>query len=96
MGQIDRNYLFHLLLSPEFTEYANAGSARAGMPKVNRDHLFAYQCSLPPLAEQERVAAKFDALSAETRRLESLYQKKLAALDELKKSLLQEAFHGRL
>jgi type I restriction enzyme S subunit len=33
---------------------------------------------------------------AESQRLESLYQQKLAALDELKKSLLYQAFSGAL
>jgi len=33
---------------------------------------------------------------AETKRLASLYQRKLAALDELKKSLLHQAFSGAL
>jgi type I restriction enzyme S subunit len=37
-----------------------------------------------------------EALSSETQRLESLYQRKLAALDELKKSLLHRAFSGEL
>jgi type I restriction enzyme S subunit len=32
----------------------------------------------------------------ETQRLESLYQRKLAALEELKKSLLQQAFSGMI
>ena len=32
----------------------------------------------------------------ETQRLESLYQRKLAAFDELKKSLLHRAFSGQL
>jgi type I restriction enzyme, S subunit len=95
-GQIDRNYLFHLLLSPAFTEYANAGSARAGMPKVNREHLFSYQCYHPPIMEQNDLAAKLDAVQVETQRLESLYQRKLGALDELKKSLLHQAFSGQL
>ena len=96
VGQLDRDYLFHLLLSPRFTEYANAGSARAGMPKVNRDHLFAFRTHLPPVGKQKHFAAKLDALHEETQRLESLYQQKLAALDELKKSLLHQAFSGEL
>ena len=95
-GQLDRDYLFHLLLSPKFTEYANAGSARAGMPKVNRDHLFTFHVHLPSVAKQKQLAAKLDALHEETQRLESIYQQKLAALDELKKSLLHEAFTGQL
>jgi len=45
---LNRDFLYHLLLSPDFTEFAVAGSARAGMPKVNRDHLFSYELDLPP------------------------------------------------
>ena len=33
---------------------------------------------------------------ADTQRLESIYKQKLAALDELKKSLLHQAFNGAL
>ena len=35
-------------------------------------------------------------IQAETRRLESLYRQKLEALDELKQSLLHQAFSGQL
>lgn len=51
---------------------------------------------LPPVAEQEAIASTLDATFAETQRLESIYQQKLATLDELKKSLLHQAFSGEL
>jgi type I restriction enzyme, S subunit len=51
---------------------------------------------LPRLAVQEDVVATLNTLHEETQRLESLYQRKLAALDELKKSLLHQAFSGAL
>ena len=35
-------------------------------------------------------------IRAETHRLESLYRQKLEALDQLKKSLLHQAFSGQL
>ena len=44
------------------------------------------EIALPPLSEQHSIVAKLDALSSETKRLEAIYQQKLAALDELKKS----------
>lgn len=50
----------------------------------------------PSLPVQESIVAKLDALAAETRRLESIYQQKLTALDELKQSLLERAFSGAL
>jgi type I restriction enzyme S subunit len=95
-GCIDRNFLFHLLLSPGFTEYAKSGSARAGMPKVNREHLFAYRCWLPPAKVQQAVAKHLDKLSAESYKLEEIYSRKLESLDELKRSILQKAFNGDL
>lgn len=50
----------------------------------------------PSLAEQQRIVSILAALTEETQRLESLYQNKLNALDELKKSLLHQAFTGNL
>jgi type I restriction enzyme S subunit len=95
-SEITRDYLFHLLLSKPFTGYAIQGSARAGMPKVNREHLFEYRTWLPDVKVQKKLTVQLDALHEETQRLESLYQRKLAALDELKKSLLHQAFSGAL
>ena len=94
--EITQDYLFYLLLSKEFTDYAIQGSARAGMPKVNREHLFDFTVWLPNVKKQKDLAAKLDALHEETRRLESICQRKLAALDALKKSLLHQAFAGEL
>jgi len=93
---ITRDYLFHLLLSKHFTDYAIQGSARAGMPKVNRDHLFEYRVWLPDVAKQKRLAANLDDLREETQRLARLYERKHAALEGLKKSLLHQAFSGEL
>jgi type I restriction enzyme S subunit len=95
-GVVTRDYLFHLLLSKHFTDYAIQGSARAGMPKVNREHLFRFRVWLPDVRVQSQLAAKLDALNEETQRLSHLYERKLAALEELKKTLLQQAFNGEL
>ena len=95
-GVITRDYLYYLLLAPAFTEYAIKGSARAGMPKVNREHLFAYQTALPQVQEQTRISENLDEIANETTRLESIYRQKLTALDDLKKSLLHQAFSGQI
>ena len=55
--------------------------------------IVAFPKSVP---EQTAIVAKLNDLDEETQRLESLYQRKLAALDELKKSLLHRAFSGEL
>jgi type I restriction enzyme, S subunit len=46
--------------------------------------------------EQHNVVTQLDSLAAKTQRLTSIYERKLAALDALKKSLLHQAFTGEL
>ena len=91
-----RDYLYYLLLSKHFTTYAIQGSARAGMPKVNREYLFEYRFWLPVMEKQKKIAANLDSLHQETQRLAAIYQQKLDALEALKKSLLHQAFNGEL
>lgn len=93
---LERDFLFYTLLSKGFTDYAISGSARAGMPKVNRNHLFAYRLCLPPIECQRSIVEHADSLVEGTRSLESLFVQKLDALDELKQSILQKAFTGQL
>ena len=63
---------------------------------LNQTTLSSLVVPVPPVAEQTRIAAQLETIEAETQRLESLSQQKLAALDELKKSLLHRAFSGQL
>ena len=57
-----------------------------------KDKLFPF----PSVKEQKRIVVKLNNLSAETKKLESVYQKKIEDLEELKKSILQKAFEGKL
>ena len=69
------------------------GSAQAN---INMGTFENERFPFPGVAEQRQIVAKLDNLNAETQRFESVYQQKLAALDELKKSLLHQAFSGNL
>jgi type I restriction enzyme S subunit len=51
---------------------------------------------IPPIHEQVELVKQLDGLFENGRCLESIYQQKLAALDALKKSLLNQAFSGNL
>jgi len=48
------------------------------------------------LEEQHAIVERLDALAAETLRLEGVYQQKIDAVEELRKSLLRKAFEGEL
>lgn len=67
-----------------------------GIQHFTGEALHRFKVPVPPLSELKDLVAAIDKLSLETRRLESLYQQKLTALDELKKSLLHQAFSGAL
>ena len=51
---------------------------------------------IPPPTEQRAVVTSLRNVAAETQRLARLYERKLAALEALKKSLLHQAFTGKL
>lgn len=53
---VDSGYLLALLLSDHFTRYAEAVSARTGIPKINREELAGYRAVFPPLPEQKKIA----------------------------------------
>jgi restriction endonuclease S subunit len=73
---------------------AITGSAQ---PQITRTNLSPLRIRYPQsLTEQRRLAERFQALTAETQGLGRLYERKLAALEALKKSLLHQAFTGEL
>ena len=51
---------------------------------------------MPGFAAQNSVVEDIREIEAETQRLARLYERKLAALEALKKSLLHQAFTGQL
>lgn len=55
-----------------------------------------YDLPLPPEIIQAKIGKQLDALSGETQRLAGVYERKLGALEALKKSLLHQAFSGNL
>jgi len=97
--KLDADFLHYLLISKPYKDQLlktgeEGGSTRQAITKAQiQDFTIEYPANLK---EQKNIATKLDALAVETHRLESIYQRKLAALEELKKSLLHLAFSGDL
>jgi len=90
-------YLAYLILSKEVQEILLSHSTGATVQHINMKDIRAFKIyNLSDLKEQISVVQKLDALKSETKKLEVLYQKKIADLEELKKSILQKAFAGEL
>jgi len=73
-----------------------AQSVGAGTKFLKLGMIKDLEIALPSLDEQQRIVATMDSVREETQLLETIYRQKLAALDELKKSLLHQAFTGEL
>ena len=89
----DTKYIYYLCLTINFKS-RNRGTTIPSLVKsdlLNIDVLFSSS-----VKEQQTIVSQLDALSAETQKLEAIYKKKLADLEELKKSVLQKAFSGEL
>ena len=69
------------------------GSAQAN---INLSTFENEKFPFPSVAKQKQFVIKLDMLRDETQSLESFYQQKLTTLNELRKSLLQQAFSGTL
>ena len=95
--KLSRDFLFYFLKHSTILQYIIYHSARAaGQIGITKETLEPYPIALPCQPDQKKVVDTIKELESETQRLESLYQRKLAALDELKKSLLHRAFSGEL
>lgn len=67
-----------------------------GHKRVPKDFIKNLQIPLPPLQEQEQITSYLDELSLNIKNLKQNYQTQIKNLQELKKSLLDKAFKGRL
>ena len=94
---------FERMATQRFVEYYFASIrldeyiTGAAQPKLNQKALNSIPIPIPThVARQAEIVARIESVQEETQRLEALYQRKLEVLDELKQSLLHQAFSGAL
>lgn len=94
-NSVDPHFLKFVLMS--FVEQINKLSKGSAYSALTIEKIKKHRIFLPKsISEQKSIVSKLDALSAETKKLESIYKQKIADLDELKKLILQKAFAGEL
>lgn len=94
----DKNFI------PEFIYYVFRSKKKelvnqavgGAQPNISQVKIKNTVIPLVPLAEQKTIVKKLNTLSLETKKLEKIYEQKLADLEELKKSVLSKAFHAEL
>jgi len=94
---LNNKLIFYFLLTKSFNMQMEKLQKGASYPAVTDSEVKSQIIHYPKsLSAQQAIVTKLNALSAEARKLEAIYQKKMEDLEELKKSVLQKAFNGEL
>ncbi len=95
-SRCDAGYLVHLLRSDQCKQQLENIAGGAVMPNLSNTDLSNFALELPPVEDQKQIVAEIEEAKESVERLKSIYRQKLTALDDLKKSLLHQAFSGQL
>jgi len=94
--EINPRFMLRFLKSSKTRERLTRDGGGANISNINQAKLSDLPIFLPSFQQQEEIAERIEVFATKAKRLETIYQKKLAALTALKKSLLHQAFTGAL
>ena len=89
-------YVCQFLKSRDVRRTLIDGGNGANIRSLNQGTLSSVVIPLPPIEIQQRLINEIEAMHSKTAYLADIASRKLSALDELKKSLLHQAFTGQL
>lgn len=89
-------YLQHIIASSLFEAHVLDHAGGSGVPHISGGQLGAFSFILPTVQEQTTIVERLDSLELLHSSLTEIRAQKLAALAELKQSLLARAFSGEL
>ena len=93
---LNSDYLFWWLQNPMFRARITTLASKTAQPDITHSLFKVQPIQIPPRDYQDKAIAVIDGMREETQRLARIYERKLSALAELKKSLLHQAFTGEL
>jgi type I restriction enzyme S subunit len=93
---LNAGFGFFLMRSELIQDQIRSKTYGTALLQINIGDLRKISIAFPPVENQHQIATELDSIASETQHLTHLYERKLAALEELKKALLHQAFHGEL
>ena len=87
-----KEFLRYFLLSDNFIEYAKHNSRQATIVNLGLKEIRTMPIPLPPLAVQQRIVERLDALSENIRKYEEIQRQIISECDALKQALLRKVF----
>ena len=94
--EFNMNYLLYYLKSRPALEYVSAETNGGAQPFIGLKKLRAFPVAYAPIKSQNMSVSFLDGAKGESDKLITLYKAKLTDLDDLRQSLLQKAFAGKL
>jgi type I restriction enzyme S subunit len=94
--KISQQFGYYLLRSAPAQLQIQAKTYGTALQQINIRDLRQLTLPVPTQQDQEIIVQRLSALEEETKQLAAAYANKLTALDALKKSLLHQAFSGKL
>lgn len=94
--RVNQAFGYFLMRSKPVQDQIRDNTYGAALMQINIGDLRKINVRYPSLKLQGDLVGRLNTTEIETTRLESLYRQKLAAIDELKQSILHRAFSGQL
>lgn len=95
-AKVSQRFGYYLLRSEPAQLQIQAKTYGTALQQINIRDLRQLTLPVPAPQDQEVIVQRLIALEEETKTLTAAYENKLTALDDLKKSLLHQAFSGQL
>ena len=95
-AQLETAFLFAYLSTRRVMNFVKSRVNTLMQPNLSIGDLRLLPVPLPALSEQHALVEAVQRFNEDSQKLESIYVRKLAALNDLKKSLLHQAFTGAL
>ncbi|MBL4797295.1 MAG: restriction endonuclease subunit S [Oleispira sp.] len=94
--KISDRFGYYQFISPLVQTQIKSATYGAALMQINIRDFRKIILSVPTLEKQTEIANKLDEIAPELKKVEKIYDSKISALDELKRSILQKAFSGEL
>ncbi len=92
----NKKYLLHYLLNPKFIDIVNSSTYGAKMPRANWNFIGNRSVTIPPIEEQQQIAAYLDEQMLKTEAAIANKQKQIETLQELKTRLISDVVTGKI
>jgi len=97
LDEVTPEFMLYFINSSIAKKQFNKRLKGSGVPNLHLEEIREVVIAYPKsIQEQKTIVEQIEAFSTETKRLEAIYQQKIADMDELKKVILQKAFSGEL